>query len=127
MHVLVGDYCVLIDSTQDERWSLMKAVILAGGLGTRSSHCWRNYQFGRSPISKCEGIFCAQQDLKHESEWLDLDSNRANEQLSVRSRLTIEQSANWTIDWCSSFLSGQSAMDLCLGQINNYLSLAAVS
>ena len=79
----------------------------------------------RFPSAKVS--FVAQQDLKHESEWLDLDSNRANDQLSVRSRLSTEQSVNWTIDWYSSFLSGQSAMDLCLGQINNYLSLAAVS
>ena len=68
--------------------------------------------------------FDGHSETRHESEWLDLDANRAREILSVEPRLTLEQSIAWTIDWYLAFLSGQPPMDLCLRQIGEYLSIA---
>lgn len=58
---------------------------------------------------------------QHESEWLDLDANRAREILTIEPRLSLEQSIIWTIDWYRSFLGGQLPMELCETQIVNFL------
>jgi CDP-glucose 4,6-dehydratase len=61
---------------------------------------------------------------KHESEWLNLDAERARTRLGVQARLPSEQAVNWAVDWYKNELSGKSARELCLAQINAYLELA---
>jgi CDP-glucose 4,6-dehydratase len=71
--------------------------------------------------------FRPQDDAQHESDWLDLNANRARQLLSVESRLSLEQSIFWTIDWYVRFIDGQSPAHLCEEQITNFLNSSEIS
>lgn len=60
-------------------------------------------------------------DSNHESEWLDLNANRARELLSIEPRLSLNQTIAWTINWYTRFLNGESPIELCKSQINDFL------
>jgi CDP-glucose 4,6-dehydratase len=64
---------------------------------------------------------------RHESEWLNLNSDLAFEMLNYKARLSIEETVTWTMDWYKKSLLGFSSESLCDGQIKDYLALATVS
>ena len=66
--------------------------------------------------------FGNQEDSRHESEWLDLDTHLAKELLKVEPRLTLEEAVNWTIDWYKDSMNGKSAAELCTEQVTSFLS-----
>ena len=59
----------------------------------------------------------------HEATTLALDSSRARRELGWRSRLSIANALNWTIEWYRDVASGRNARDACGAQIADYEGL----
>jgi len=61
-----------------------------------------------------------QQDLKHETGLLMINSDKAAEYLNWTSRWNFEQTLKATADWYTGFQSGKSAAELCAADIESY-------
>lgn len=64
---------------------------------------------------------------KNESGLLRLSSEKALHLLGWRSRLSFEETVNWTADWYGRHNRGESALELCVEQIEKYQSLLNTS
>lgn len=60
-----------------------------------------------------------------EAHFLRLDSSDARAMLGWRPRLGLPNALAWTVDWYKRYASGESARELTIGQIRNYMGLSA--
>jgi CDP-glucose 4,6-dehydratase len=54
---------------------------------------------------------------------LRLNSQKAERALGWRGRLPLATALGWTSDWFRRHVAGESARDLCLSQIDDYMKL----
>ena len=67
-----------------------------------------------------------EEDIKnnpHEANLLRLDCTKAKERLGWRSRLNLENSISWTINWYKEYLLGSDMREVTRRQIEEYMSL----
>jgi CDP-glucose 4,6-dehydratase len=62
----------------------------------------------------------------HEAQMLTLDSSMATRELGWRPRLSLHAAVEWTAGWYRARSQGADAAELCLGQIDQYLSADAI-
>jgi CDP-glucose 4,6-dehydratase len=68
---------------------------------------------------------CDSASHPHEAMELRLSSQKAERALHWRGRLALPTALAWTADWFRRHLAGESAQDLCLMQIDQYLNLGS--
>jgi CDP-glucose 4,6-dehydratase len=56
----------------------------------------------------------------HEMALLSLDPSLAEQQLGWRTKLSLDETIDWTASWYAAHRSGKPARDLCLEQIDRY-------
>jgi CDP-glucose 4,6-dehydratase len=59
----------------------------------------------------------------HESDWIGLDTAKADQILNFRSVLTVQESVTKTMQWYLESSRGKNARDLCEAEISQYESL----
>lgn len=76
-------------------------------------------------VEELHGLPWARQPGNHPPEMsrLALDPGAARTALAYRPRLSGEEGLRWAVDWYRDFSEGQSARDLCLAQLERYLTL----
>jgi CDP-glucose 4,6-dehydratase len=57
----------------------------------------------------------------HEANMLALDARKAEIELDWRNKLTFKESLKWTVDWQAAVNSGESALDACMKQTQNFI------
>lgn len=122
-HVLepINGYILLAEKLwQDEQyggaWNFGQTIdqgITVGELAARLIRRWGNlpevaYNTGKQP---------------HETNTLLLNSDKAYQRLGWGSRLTVEQTIGWTVDWYRAFYDGEDMQAVTFAQISQYEQL----
>ncbi|WP_415718779.1 CDP-glucose 4,6-dehydratase [Maridesulfovibrio sp.] len=62
--------------------------------------------------------------IPHEAAYLGLDCTKARNLLGWSPRLSFEESVFWTANWYRKWRQGSAGYDLCLEQVDKYLSIS---
>lgn len=80
-------------------------------------------------VEELKGLPWMRQSGDHPPEMsrLALDPRAARVSLGYRPRLSSEEGLRWAVDWYRDFSAGRPARDLCLAQLDRYLTLPGLA